>query len=110
MNPYSDPTKHMESGEGGGVVELKSILTKYSPSRKNLALLAPNLYEVFDGCNRHLSYYKALLAAPQDPGTEREQIADNLSKIDILLKDMSWHASDLRKEIDKFLEHVDKDS
>jgi len=41
---------------------------------------------------------------------EREQVAETLSGIDILLEDIEWHAKRVRKEIDKFLEHIDKDS
>ena len=111
MSLHNDPTRNRAGAEAeGGTAELESIFGKYSPTPRNLALLTLHLYEVFKGCNHYLKAYRAILAAPRDPGTEREQLAETLTDIKVRLNDLVLYARDLKKEIDKFLDHLDKDS
>jgi len=89
--------------------EVRKILGKYPASPENQSLLAWHLYEILNGYGKYVTYYRDLLALPQDPEGEKEQLLDTLSKIDVLMDDMQYHLSELRAEIDKSLDAAEPD-
>lgn len=107
-------TKGQEMSEEAAkrsVNELKEILESYIPGGlidKTISLLALHLYEISDGCRRYSGDYEAIFSAPKgSPG--RENVADRLTRIKVLLEDVSYHIEELTKELDFFLDRLDAD-
>ncbi len=89
------------------MAELERILGKFELDAETLSLLTLHLYEIYKSSSRYIRYYESLFDIPKDPAGEREQVAERLTEMMVLMEDVVWHSQDLTKTIRRALEKLD---